>query len=216
MNDTARRLAKLLFDQPLIQNQLRSAFVEAMIEPHLAHSGWRYCGGNWSGWDFQHELDTRLELKQSAAWQTWDPIKLKKAREADPELQPKPGPGIFDIRLRTGWFDEAGAVWTKLPEPGRPAHVYVFAWNEQYGDAADHRDPNQWQFFIIPTTDLPAREKTLRLSKLRYLKGIVGPFSGPERLASELAPYAKRLAPDNRAELPPPVAQQLTLGVFAT
>jgi hypothetical protein len=133
MNETALRLAALLFDQRLIQNQFRSAFVEAMIEPHLARGGWRYVGGNWSGWDFQHKLGTRLELKQSAAWQTWDPFK-----QAASGLPPKPGPGIFDIAPRTGWFDEAGAIWTKLAEPGRPAHVYVFAWNGQYGHAVDH------------------------------------------------------------------------------
>ena len=120
MNETALTLAKLLFDQRLIQNQFRSAFVEAMIEPYLARGSWRYCGGNWSGWDFEHKRGTRLELKQSAAWQTWDPFK-----QAASGLPPKPGPGIFDIGLRTGWFDETGAVWRKLPEPGRPAHVYV-------------------------------------------------------------------------------------------
>jgi hypothetical protein len=83
MNDVALRLAALLFDQPLIQNQFRSAFVEAMIEPYLARSGWRYVGGNWAGWDFEHKLRTRLELKQSAAWQTWDPPKRGYRRNPD-------------------------------------------------------------------------------------------------------------------------------------
>jgi hypothetical protein len=189
MNDTALRLAALLFDQPLIQNQFRSAFVEAMIEPYLARNGWRYCGANWSGWDFQHELGTRLELKQSAGWQTWDPPKQAKSG-----LPPKPGPGIFDIAPRTGWFDEAGAIWTKFPAPARPAHIYVFAWNGQCGDAADHRDPDQWEFFILPTTALPPR-KTVSLRGLRAIDGVAGPFNGPERCAGELLPYARRLAP---------------------
>ena len=77
-------------------------------------------------------------------------------------------------------------------------------------------DPSQWEFFIIPTTDLPAREKTLRLTKLRGQQMLPAPFAGPERLADHLAPYAQRLAPGNGPELPPPAAQQLTLGVFAT
>jgi hypothetical protein len=188
MNETALRLAALLFDQPLIQNQFRSAFIEAMIEPHLARRGWRYVGGNWSGWDFEHHCGAQLELKQSAAWQTWDPPKVAKSG-----LPPKPGPGIFDIALRTGWFDEAGAVWTKLLEPGRPAHVYVFAWNGQYGDAADHRDPDQWQFFIVPTVKLPP-QKTLSLRKLRVTCGVAGPFGGPERCAEGLIPYAQRVS----------------------
>jgi hypothetical protein len=183
MNEIALRLAARLFDEPLIQNQYRSAFVEAMIEPHLARSGWRYVGDNWAGWDFEHELGTRLELKQSAAWQTWDPFK-----QAASGLPPKAGPGIFDIAPRTGWFDSAGAVWTK--EAGRPANVYVFAWNGLFGDAADHRAPNQWEFFIVPAIALPP-QKTLRLSGLRAIRGIAGPFVGPERCAEGLLPYAQ-------------------------
>jgi hypothetical protein len=110
-----------------------------MVEPYLARKGWRHVGDNWSGWDFEHECGTRLELKQSAAWQTWDPVKQRASQS-----EAKPGPGIFDIAQRTRWFDAAGAIWTK--EPGRPAHVYVFAWNGPYGPAADHRDPNHGSF----------------------------------------------------------------------
>jgi hypothetical protein len=105
MNEIALRLAALLFDQQLIQNQFRSAFVEAMIEPYLARDGWQYCGGNWSGWDFQHELGTRLELKQSAAWQTWDPVKLKKVatEQRVAELPPKPGLRLCRRKRRCGF-----------------------------------------------------------------------------------------------------------------
>jgi hypothetical protein len=130
-------------------------------------------------------LGTRLEIKQSAAWQTWDPFK-----QAASGLPPKPGPGIFDIAPRTGWFDEAGAVWTKWA--GRPADLYVFAWNGFFGSAADHRDSGQWQFFILPATALPP-QKTLRLSRLRSIVGLVGPVSGPERCATAIASYPQKL-----------------------
>jgi hypothetical protein len=182
MNEIALRLAARLFDQRLIQNQYRSVFVEAMIEPYLVRNGWKHVGDNWAGWDFQHESGTRLELKQSTAWQTWDPHKWK-------QLPVKGGPGIFNIAPRTGWFDSAGAIWTK--EAGRPAHMYVFAWNGQIGSAADHRDPNQWESFIVPTTALPA-QKTLSLKRLRGVPGVAGPFAGPERCADALLPYAQR------------------------
>jgi hypothetical protein len=190
MNEIALRLATRLFDQPLIQNQYRSSFVEAMIEPYLARSGWRYVGDNWAGWDFEHEFGTRLELKQSAAWQTWDPFK-----QLASGLPPKAGPGIFDIASRTGWFDSAGAVWTK--KAGRPAHVYAFAWNGLFGSAADHRNPDQWEFFVVPTAALPAMpQKTLRVSWLRDKFDNAGScFIGPERCAEGLLPYARRLDP---------------------
>ncbi len=185
MNEIALRLAGRLFDQRLIQNQYRSVFVEAMIEPYLAQSGWRHVGDNWSGWDFEHELGARLELKQSAAWQTWDPIKQAALRSPE-----KAGPGIFDIASRTGWFDSAGIVWTKKVD--RPAHVYVFAWNGVFGSAADHRDPDQWEFFIVPAIALPP-QKTLRLNRLRNITALAGPFLGPERCAEALLPYTRRL-----------------------
>lgn len=184
MNEIALRLAARLFDCPLIQNQYRSAFVEAMIEPHLARQGWRHVGDNWAGWDFQHECGTRLELKQSAAWQTWDPIK----RAGTPARPPKAGSGRFDIAVRTGWFDTTGTVWTK--HAGRPAHIYAFAWHGLIGDAADHRDPDQWQFFILPSTSLPP-QKTLRLSRLRSIAETAGPFVGPMRLAEQLRGYER-------------------------
>jgi len=185
MNEIALKLAARLFDQPLIQNQYRSAFIEAMIEPYLACRGWRHVGDNWAGWDFEHESGTRLELKQSAAWQTWDAVKQASSRSPA-----KPGPGIFDIAPRTGWFDLTGALWTK--KAGRPAHVYVFAWNGFIGSGADHRNPDQWEFFILPATALPA-QSTLRLSRLRAIVGNAGSFMGPERCAKELVPYARRL-----------------------
>jgi hypothetical protein len=97
------------------------------------------------------------------------------------------GPGIFDIAPRTGWYDEAGIVWTK--EAGRPAHVYVFAWNGQFGAAVDHRDPDQWEFFIVATAAL-SPQKTLRLARLRTIAE--GPFRGPERCADALEPYTTR------------------------
>lgn len=103
----------------------------------------------------------------------------------------KGGPGIFDIASRTGWFDAAGVIWTK--EAGRPAHVYVFAWNGGLGSAADHRDCNQWEFFVIPALYLPV-QKTLRLSRLKVIPGIVGPFTGPERCAEALRPYEQKVA----------------------
>src|SRR5437588_4103907 len=182
MNEIALRLAARLFDQPLIQNQYRSRFVEAMLEPYLACVGWRHVGDNWAGWDFQHDATrTRLEVKQSAAWQTWDPIKVERGRPM------KPGPGIFDIAARTGWFDEAGAAWT--PEAGRPADVYVFAWNGGIGNEADHRSPEQWEFFVVPAIALPDKKASIRIKRVRLIAA--ASFTGPEQSAEALRPFMR-------------------------
>jgi hypothetical protein len=123
MNEIGLRLAARLFDRPLIQNQYRSAFVEAMIEPYIARNGWKHVGDNWAGWDFQHESGTRLELKQSAAWQTWDPHK---------EKEPVKG-GLFDISPRFIVRDANGQALAYVyfeEEPGRRAAAKLLARDE--------------------------------------------------------------------------------------
>jgi hypothetical protein len=155
MNEIALRLAARLFDQRLIENQFRSAFVEAMIEPYLRLDRWRFVGDGWSGWDFERADGRRLEVRQSAAHQTWsDPRQIKTK-------------GSFDIAERAGFSEKGGAQGTGAK--GRPADVYVFAWNGSYGEATDHRDPAQWLFYVIPTSRLPARQKTISLARVHAL-----------------------------------------------
>src|SRR5262245_15883209 len=35
------------------------------------------------------------------------------------------------------------------------AHIFVFAWHPVEDETADHRDPNQWEFYVAPTDVLP-------------------------------------------------------------
>lgn len=180
MNDIAARLAARLFDQALIQNQFRSAFVEEMIRPSLG-GGWKYTGDSWCGWDFERSDRARLEVKQSAAYQTWS-----KARK----MQTK---GAFDIAPRTGYFTENGAVWTA--EIGRPADVYVFAWNPE----EDHRPESNWKFFVLPTNILPEKKKTIPRTSVETLAiGIGQPH--PMELSGLLARVTEVLT-----AYPPPV-----------
>jgi hypothetical protein len=157
MNEIALRLAAKLFDQRLIQNQFRSAYIEAMIGPYLEPDGWRYVGDGWSGWDFErgaHPKD-RLEVKQSAAHQTWSDARNIQTR------------GAFDIRARKGYFFEGGTKFAGIP--GRCAGVYVFAWNPIFGANTDHRDPNQWEFYVVSASALPENQRTISLSKIKRL-----------------------------------------------
>jgi hypothetical protein len=171
------RLADRAFGRPLIENTLRSLWVEAMIEPYLGRTGWKYVGADWNGWDFERGRQ-RLELKQSAATQTWwfETGKLTKPQ--------------FDIRQRTGYY-EKGAEW--VPVAGRPAQVYVFAWNgtvpynppnERDAHPVDHRDPLQWEFYVVPECYLPteATTKTMGLSSVRMLAPV--DRVGVDRLAA--------------------------------
>ena len=54
---------------------------------------------------------------------------------------------------------------------GRQTHIYVFAWHpESDPDVADHRDPGQWRFCVMPEDELPEaalKQKTQRISLKR-------------------------------------------------
>ena len=163
MNEIALRLAARIFDQRLIANHYRSAFIEAMIEPYLEPLGWRYAGDSWSGWDFDRNDGQRLEVKQSAAQQTWSGARNLKTR------------GAFDIAPRTGYFYEGGTKYERTP--GRCAHTYVFAWNGFSDDEADHRNPAQWVFYVVPVFLLRDGQKTISLSKIAGLAAPV-PITG--------------------------------------
>ncbi|MCB9997888.1 MAG: hypothetical protein H6871_02835 [Methylobacteriaceae bacterium] len=143
------RVAKFAFGKPLIDNNFRGVVAEAIVGMTLP-SGWRWCSESWGGWDFEHSDGTRLEVKQSAARQSWK--------------APSKGPSErrFDIAMRTGhWL---GEVW--VDAPGRKAQIYVFAFHPLLHEAVDHRDPLQWEFYVVPAGQLPS-SKSITIKRLR-------------------------------------------------
>jgi hypothetical protein len=149
VDDIRSKASALAYGKPLIENSYRGLIAEIIIGEAL--SDWQQCSGDWRGWDFEHATGYRLEVKQSAARQTW----------AAPK---NPSPASFDIRERSGYYK--GATW--ISQAGRLAHIYVFAYHPIRDDSADHRDPSQWQFYIVPTTRLPAT-KRIGLAKVALL-----------------------------------------------
>lgn len=76
----------------------------------------------------------------------------------------QPSPGLFDIRARTGYF--VGSEF--VAEPGRNVEIYVFAHHPVADDTADHHDPLQWRFHVVPVSALPLT-KTISLMNVRKL-----------------------------------------------
>ena len=145
------RLMHRLFGQPLVVNSFRGQLVEEMVLAALEPE-WQHCGGDWAGYDLQAPATgLRLEVKQSAARQTW--------------TQDGGGPSAprFDIAARTGRWE--GATW--VVDLRRHADIYVFAWHPRTDPNADHRDPQQWQFYVCRASDLPATAKSLSLKTLQ-------------------------------------------------
>ena len=130
------------FGKPVINNVFRAIIAETVVACSLPEE-WAWCSGDWAPCDFKHCDGTRLEVKQSAARQSWH-----SAGDA-------PSKGVFDIAIRKGFYD--GTEWNEAE--GRNADIYVFAFHPVADDTADQRDPAQWHFYVVPTSQLPATKR---------------------------------------------------------
>ena len=144
IDDIMDRAATEAFGSPLILNVLRSLVVEAIVATALP-DGWVWCSSDYSNWDFRHCSGVKLEVKQSAARQSW------RSRSG------KPSKCSWDIAPRTGFWEDG--IWVE--RAGRNAEIYVLAYHHVFDDSADHRDVRQWRFFVLLDTLLPG---TRRLS----------------------------------------------------
>lgn len=164
------------FDQPVMNNVHRGNFVECMIACALGDD-WQLtweAGWDWAAWDCEHiATAAKLEIKQAAARQSWDRDGVTRRR--------KPS---FDIAPRSGFWPKDGGPW--VPSAGRQADVYVFAWHGRHGKEADQRDPEQWQFFAIAESDLPAGQKSIGLARLKKIVSPCG-IDGLRQAVSKIA-----------------------------
>lgn len=103
---------------------------------------WEHCGGDWAAFDLVHPATgLRMQVKQSAARQSWH-------GDASPPPRPR-----YSIASKTGRWE--GSAW--IAEPGRNADLFVFAWHPITDATADHRDPTQWRFHVVPQDALPTQ-----------------------------------------------------------
>lgn len=143
------KAADTAFGRPLVTNVLRGLVVEAIIADALGDD-WTWCAADYASWDFERSDGIRLEVKQSAARQSW--------------ATAQPSVSSFDIAPRKGRWETG--KW--VAEPGRAASIYVFAHHPLVGNEADHRDPAQWVFHPVLAANLPAT-KRLSLTATRRL-----------------------------------------------
>ena len=158
---TVRRLVQRVYEQRIISNVERGAYVECMIELALRERHPAWClTDTWDSWDLEDgKTGARIEIKQSAAWNPFSKT---------------PGRGKFGIQPHSGYFAKDG---TWIPTPlQRHADLYVFAWHpEEDPDIADHRRPDQWKFFVVAEGNLPQNEplqKEISVSALTRLADV--------------------------------------------
>ena len=158
------------YKQRVMNNVHRSEYVEAIVALALKASGWMR-KAPWDPWDFEHESGVRLEVKQSAAAQAW-------------ESGGRQSPARFDIRPRTGYWDEDGDWVSKA---GRHADLYVFAWHGDDESTADQRDSGSWEFYIVAECELPEQKSIA----LKALQDLASPC-GIDALAAAVGEVSKR------------------------
>jgi hypothetical protein len=147
------RLLRALVGKPIVGNAFRGTLVEAIVAEAIEPQ-WRWCADGWGSFDFEGPGGLGLEVKQSAARQQWH-VETS-----------KPCSARFDIAERTGFWTAEGA-W--VVQPGRAAAVYTFAYHPLFEiTTADHRMPDQWEFYVVSTINLP-RQKSISLTGVRSL-----------------------------------------------
>ena len=66
--------------------------------------------------------------------------------------------------------DEPGNKSPQFSIKQREVDLYVFAWHPvQDADIADHRRPDQWEFFVVAEENLPQKKQTIGLEALTRL-----------------------------------------------
>ena len=179
----AATLLRLRYERPRMNNVDRGIFFECMVVALLGTEEWGLTwilGDDWRPWDIEHmPSGAKVEVKQSAARQSWQPPNVSNAR----------GPR-FDIAPRRQYSPTARG-WTS--KPMRAADLYIFGWHpETREELADHRDPRQWEFIVVPTEQLPVGQKTIGLKPLREL----GESARWDSLASTVAKMLAERWPD--------------------
>lgn len=155
-NPIITRLTHRLFGSPILRNSIRGEVVEEIVAMAL-EPDWKLCAGDWAAFDLRHAATgLRMQVKQSAARQSWH-------GDTCPPCRPR-----FSIAEKTGRWE--GTSW--IAEPGRNADVFVFAWHPVTDATADHREPDQWEFFVVPTAALPPA-KSVSLAGLKSLADAV-------------------------------------------
>ena len=145
------RLIERLYGQPIIRNVLRGELVEQFVLDALGE-GW-IAAGDYEAWDVESsDGQHRIQVKQSSARQSWA------------EVDCKPSSPRFSIKASKTWVDGQG--WRG--ELTRHATIYVFAWHPLVDSTADHRDPNQWEFFLVHSRFLPS-QNSISLNGLKEL-----------------------------------------------
>lgn len=185
MHEQIFRLAKRLYDCPVMDNRERGDYAEQLVASKIEPS-WRWVGIGWHPWDFETgegSSRVRMQVRQSAAKQIW-----KRPEKRVPffatTIKPKPS------------YVQRNNPTLTIEKHGRFCELYVFAWHGNDGAGCDHRLPEQWTFFVLPERALGLRKSV----KVRELESSWLSDNGGQKASwSDLANAVEALAATVRA-----------------
>lgn len=125
----------------------------------------------WAAYDLVTEDGIKVEVKSAAFVQSWHQERLSKIQ--------------FLVRKTQAW-DQTTNMYSQ--ERRRQADVYVFALlAHQDKLSIDPLDVGQWQFYVLPTSVLDARQRSQHSITLRSLQHLCGAPVGYEELADAVS-----------------------------
>lgn len=140
----------------LVSNTLRGVLAEYIVAQALGVAdGIRE---EWAPFDLVDPRGITVEVKSAAFLQSWHQERLSSI--------------VFSCPRTRAWNPESASY---EPEPRRQAQVYVFALLAHQEQATlNPLDLSQWEFYVLPTVVLDARERSqssITLSSLQALHG---------------------------------------------
>lgn len=177
------RFFREAFDKPLLDNTMRGLWCEFMIAEALGPEC-RAVGFGWHPWDLQIGPDSgtlperiRIQVKNSAALQSWNATSGKLSRSS------------YNIgwRRRPAYFDRD---FPDVPceETGFLCDLFILCHHPaQAVETADHRAPEQWQFYLLPVTGPHCAVTEAEIAYMRRTLDITGRPSATQRQPLTLA-----------------------------
>ena len=154
--DTFKNISQKIIDDTfnvkLMDNAMRGIWAEYMVAEALGEKC-KIVGRDWHAWDLQIGDDfdifpnrIRLQLKNTARLQSW----------YDKTLKPSKCQWKLPISNKPSYFDEYHAG-VPCEDYGHLCDLYVLCHHPIEDFAiADHRDVNQWVFYLLPVVGAKA------------------------------------------------------------
>ena len=146
-------VSRYMYSSKILNNSHRGEIVEMMVLSALG-SEWKMVGLGWHPWDLQYRNGSerkRIQVKQCAAMQLWGPTK--------------------ELSIQFGWKNKAPDFFERdnpgetIESEGWFCDIFVIGIHLIKDESADQVDPKQWDFLVIPTSDLKRGLKSMTLKK---------------------------------------------------